>query len=72
MKVTNDPGKNFTFEQLEDAIKAVRAGEKIHFHGVTGPINFGKNGRVNATAYDIWEMDANGSAKVVKTINFAP
>lgn len=72
MKVTNQPGKTFTFEQFEDAIKAVRAGEKIHFNGVTGPINFGKDGRVNATAYDIWEMDANGAAKVVKTINFTP
>ena len=70
--VTNDPGKNFTFEQLDDAIKAVRAGEKIHFNGVTGPINFGRNGRVNATAYDIWEVDAGGTSKVVKTINFKP
>jgi branched-chain amino acid transport system substrate-binding protein len=70
--VTNDPGENYTFEQLDEAIKAIRAGKKVHFNGVTGPINFGKNGRVNATAYDIWEGAADGSAKVVKTINFKP
>jgi hypothetical protein len=72
LNVTNGPGKNFTFEQLDDAIKAIRAGEKIHYQGVTGAINFGRDGRVNATAYDIWEVGADGVSKVVKTISFKP
>lgn len=72
VNVTTDPGKNFTFEQLDDAIKAIRAGEKIHYQGVTGAINFGNDGRVNATAYDIWEVGADGVSKVVKTIAFKP
>jgi ABC-type branched-subunit amino acid transport system substrate-binding protein len=70
--VTNDPGKPFTFEQLDGAIKAVLAGEKIHFIGATGPLNFSDNGRVNALAYDIWQHQPDGSAKVIKTISFQP
>jgi len=66
--LTNDPGQTYTFEQLEDAIKAVLAGQKIHFIGATGPLNFSANGRVNALAYDIWLHKPDGSAAVVKTI----
>jgi ABC-type branched-subunit amino acid transport system substrate-binding protein len=70
--VTNDPGKAYTFEKLDDAIKAVLAGEKIHFIGATGPLNFSANGRVNSLAYDIWQHQPDGSAKVVNTISFQP
>jgi hypothetical protein len=70
--VTNDPGKAYTFERLDDAIKAVLGGEKIHFIGATGPLNFSDNGRVNALAYDIWQHQPDGTAKVVKTITFQP
>jgi len=70
--VTNDPGEAFTFEQLDQAIKAALAGTKIHFHGATGPINFAANGRITATNYDIWQHKADGSAAVVKTIAFQP
>jgi ABC-type branched-subunit amino acid transport system substrate-binding protein len=66
--LTNDPGQTYTFEQLDDAIKAVLAGQKIHFIGATGPLNFSANGRVNALAYDIWLHNPDGSAAVVKTI----
>jgi ABC-type branched-subunit amino acid transport system substrate-binding protein len=72
VSVTNDPGKTYTFEQLDDAIKAVLGGEKIHFIGATGPLNFSANGRVNALAYDIWQHQPDGTAKVVKTITFQP
>jgi len=67
--ITNDPGTPYTFEQLEDAIKAVMAGKKIHFVGATGPLNFSPNGRVNALAYDIWQHMPDGTASVVKTIS---
>ena len=72
VSVTNDPGKTYTFEQLGDAIKGVLGGEKIHFIGATGPLNFSANGRVNALAYDIWQHQPDGTAKVVKTITFQP
>jgi len=66
--ITNDPGQAYTFEQIEDAIRAVSAGQKIHFIGATGPLNFSPNGRVNALAYDIWQHKPDGSAAVIRTI----
>lgn len=72
VSVTNDPGTNYTFEQLDQAIKAVLAGQKIHFNGATGPINFAANGRITAAAYDIWQHMPDGTSKVVKTISFTP
>jgi ABC-type branched-subunit amino acid transport system substrate-binding protein len=67
--LTNDPGQTFTFEDLEGAIKAVTSGQKIHFVGATGPLNFAAGGRVNALAYDIWQHKPDGSAGVIKTIS---
>jgi len=60
------------FEKLDDAIKAVLAGKKIHFVGATGDLNFSANGRVNALAYDIWQHQADGTAKVINTIVYTP
>ena len=70
--VTTDPGQTYTYEQLDEAIGAVMKGEDIHFVGATGPLNFSADGRVNALAYDIWEHQADGSAKVVRTVEFQP
>jgi branched-chain amino acid transport system substrate-binding protein len=70
--VTNDPGASYDFTQFDQAIKAVLAGQKVHFNGATGPINFGENGRISAASYDIWQHMPDGSAKVEKTIKFAP
>jgi ABC-type branched-subunit amino acid transport system substrate-binding protein len=70
--VTNDPGANYDFTQLDQAIKAILAGQKVHFNGATGPINFGESGRTSAASYDIWQHMPDGSAKVVKTIKFTP
>ena len=72
VSVTNGPGADYTFQQLDQAIRAVLEGQKIHFHGATGPINFAPNGRVSATAYDIWQAKPDGTAAVVKTITFKP
>ena len=72
VSVTNDPGTKYSFEQIDDAIKAVLAGEKIHFVGATGDLNFSDNGRVNSLAYDIWEHQQDGSARVIETIVYKP
>jgi ABC-type branched-subunit amino acid transport system substrate-binding protein len=66
--VTNDPGTSYTFEQIDDAIEAVLAGEDIHFVGATGPINFDDKGRVHALVYDVWQHQDDGSATVISTV----
>jgi ABC-type branched-subunit amino acid transport system substrate-binding protein len=72
VSVTNDPGERYTFEQLDDAIKAVLAGKKIHFVGATGDLNFSADGRINALAYDVWRHQPDGTAKVTETIVYKP
>jgi ABC-type branched-subunit amino acid transport system substrate-binding protein len=72
VSVTNDPGDKYNFEQLDDAIKAVLAGKKIHFVGATGDLDFSANGRVNSLAYDIWQHMPDGTAKMIKTITYVP
>ena len=72
VSVTNDPGEAYTFEQLDEAIKAVLAGNQIHFHGATGPINFDESGRVHALTYDIWQHQDDGSSKVVNVVSLQP
>jgi branched-chain amino acid transport system substrate-binding protein len=72
ISVTNPPGAELTFQQLDQAIKAVLEGQKIHFNGATGPLNFAPSGRVTATAYDIWQAKPDGSSAVIKTITFKP
>lgn len=70
--VTNDPGTPYTFEQIDNAIKAVLAGETIHYMGASGPLNFTPNGRVNGSTYDVWQHQPDAPATVVATVEVAP
>ena len=72
VSVTNPPGKPYTFQQLDQAIGALLEGQRIHFNGATGPIQFTKEGRVSSTAYDIWQVKPDGSSSPFKTITFKP
>jgi branched-chain amino acid transport system substrate-binding protein len=72
VSVTNDPGTPYSFEQLDQAIKDVLAGKKVHFIGATGPIQFAPTGRVTAAAYDIWQHKPDGTSAVMSTIKFQP
>ena len=71
-EITNPPGQDYTFLQLNDAIQALLAGQQIHFNGATGPLNFVPSGRVTATAYDVWKVADDKSASIAQTVNFTP
>jgi branched-chain amino acid transport system substrate-binding protein len=68
--VTNPPGDEYTFLDIDKAVQALLDGQDIHFNGATGPLLFTDRGRVSATAYDIQELGADGSGTVVETIQF--
>ena len=70
--ITNPPGQDYTFLQLNDAIQALLAGQQIHFNGASGALNFAPGGRVTATAYDVWQVAPDKSASIAQTVNFAP
>jgi ABC-type branched-subunit amino acid transport system substrate-binding protein len=72
VSVTNPPGTAYTFLQLDQAIRALLRGEKIHFNGASGPLQFTPEGRVSSTAYDIWQHNPDGTSSVFKTITFKP
>jgi branched-chain amino acid transport system substrate-binding protein len=68
--VTNPPGDAYTFVEIDQAVQALLAGEDIHFNGATGPLLFNDRGRVTATAYDVWQLGADGTGEIVETIEF--
>jgi ABC-type branched-subunit amino acid transport system substrate-binding protein len=68
--VTNPPGDAYTFVEIDQAVQALLAGEDIHFNGATGPLLFNDGGRVTATAYDVWQLGADGTGEIVETIEF--
>lgn len=50
--VSGPPGTKYTFEQLPQAIKDLRAGKDIDYEGTSGPIDFAANGDPTAGTYD--------------------
>lgn len=68
--VTNPPGDAYTFLDIDKAVQALLDGQDIHFNGATGPLLFNDRGRVTATAYDVWQLKADGTGEVVETIQF--
>jgi len=53
-EVSGPPGDKYTYEQLADAIAAVKAGEDIDYEGASGPIDLDENGDPSAANYGTW------------------
>ena len=70
-KVTNPPGQDYTYLQIDQAVKALLSGQQVHFNGATGPIDFTPQGRVSASAYDVWQVQSDKSAKIITTVKFS-
>jgi ABC-type branched-subunit amino acid transport system substrate-binding protein len=65
--ITAAPGKKYTWLQLDQAIRALEAGEDIDYEGVSGPIELDRKGDATAGVYDIYRY-TNGELKVVDQI----
>jgi branched-chain amino acid transport system substrate-binding protein len=61
-------GKQYTYLQLAQAMKAVAAGKRIHYLGVSGPINFDARGDTTAALYDLSRW-TNGRLVLQKQLN---
>ncbi len=66
--LTNPPGTKYTFLQLDKAIGAILKGEKVQYEGVSGPLNFLSNGATGAPAFQIFEIQPDGTSRVVKEL----
>jgi branched-chain amino acid transport system substrate-binding protein len=55
--ISGPPGEQYTFEQLDDAINAVLAGEDIDYEGASGSVNLDENGDPGAegSSYQFFE-----------------
>jgi branched-chain amino acid transport system substrate-binding protein len=58
--VSAPPGTPYTFEQLPQAIKDLRAGKDINYEGASGPIDFAANGDPTAGTYDQYGYTGKG------------
>jgi branched-chain amino acid transport system substrate-binding protein len=56
-EVSGPPGTKYTFEQIADALRAVKAGEDIDYEGASGPIDLDANGDPQAANYGTWKFE---------------
>jgi ABC-type branched-subunit amino acid transport system substrate-binding protein len=63
--ISGPPGEKFTFLQLPQAIKALRAGKDINYEGIAGPIDWDANGDPAAATYDFYKY-VNGTLTPVR------
>ena len=54
--VSAPPGRKFTWLQLDQAIKALEAGQDIDYEGASGPIDLNDDGDPTAGVYDVYEF----------------
>lgn len=55
--VSGPPGAKHTYEQLDQAVQDLLAGEDIDYEGAWGPIDFDENGDPGSAIYEVWEFD---------------
>jgi branched-chain amino acid transport system substrate-binding protein len=68
--VTNPPGEEYSFLDIDKAVQALLDGEDIHFNGATGPLLFNDRGRVTATAYDVYQLKDDNTGDIIETIQY--
>lgn len=65
--VSAPPGHAYTWQQLPQAIKAVRAGKDIDYDGAWGPVNWDAAGDPTSSVYTVWQRT---HGKIVNTRTF--
>jgi len=69
--LTNAPGTKYTFTQLNQAIAAIRKGQKVQYVGVSGPLNFKNNGAAGTAVFQVFEVQQGGASNVSSTVNYS-
>ncbi|MCZ7589976.1 MAG: ABC transporter substrate-binding protein [Gaiella sp.] len=66
-RVASAPGRTYTYLNLAAAIRAIKAGKDINYEGVGGPVDFDKNGDLNAALYNVYQY-RDGKQDVVRQL----
>ncbi len=62
--VTGPGGAKYTFEELPEAIEALKDGQDIDYEGASGPVDWDENGDLSRYIYDISEFKGGQLVKV--------
>ena len=62
-----DGGRTYTYLNLAGAIRAIKAGKDINYEGAGGPVDFDKNGDLNAALYNVYEYK-DGKQDVIRQL----
>jgi branched-chain amino acid transport system substrate-binding protein len=65
--VTGPPGTKYTFEQLPQAIRALRDGKDIDYEGASGPIDLDDKGDLSRYVYNVIRFQ-NGKLETVRQV----
>jgi hypothetical protein len=65
--VSSPPGRTYTYLNLVDAIKALRAGKDINYEGVGGSADFDSNGDLKSALYNLFTYK-DGKQTVLRQI----
>ena len=66
--VASEPGEQYDYTQLGDAITALQDGEDIDFQGVSGPLDLDDNGDPTVAFYEVWEYNDQNQLEVLEQI----
>jgi branched-chain amino acid transport system substrate-binding protein len=66
--VTNPPGQDYSYTDLPQILSLLLDGQPVHFNGAGGALDFEPGGRVTSSAYDVWQVNPDGSASIQQTI----
>ena len=66
-RVASAPGRTYTYLNLAGAIRAIKAGKDINYEGAGGPVDFDKNGDLNAALYNVYEYK-DGKQDVIRQL----
>ncbi len=64
--VSGPPGKQYNITDIDGAVKALLAGKKINYQGVSGPVDFDSHGDPSTAYYDQYKYVHN-KLKVIRT-----
>ena len=66
--VSAPPGRAVSFEELGDAVKALREGQDIDYQGASGPIDLDGQGDPTAATYEVFEYRAKRRFRVTRQV----
>ena len=67
-ELTSPGGARYTWRQLPEAVRALRDGSDIDFHGASGPIDLDENGDPTAGSYLLYRYE-DGSPEVIGDVS---